>query len=85
MGSAPKLGLKVIHQTDNIFKTMGMEPMRYLTKSKKVEEEPEVSAEAQVQPETGTEAKDYEYLTVLSDGDIMISIESGSDIHISIE
>lgn len=85
MGSAPKLGLKVIHQTDNIFKTMGMEPMRYLTKSKKVEEEPEVSAEAQAQPETSAEAKDYEYLTVLSDGDIMISIESGSDIHISIE
>lgn len=39
MGSAPKLGLNVHHQTDNILQTCGMEPMRYLTKSKTVTEE----------------------------------------------
>ena len=40
MGSAPKMNLNVHHQTDHIFETVGMEPMRYLTKSKVVEQLP---------------------------------------------
>ena len=38
MGSAPKLGLRVHHQTDHVFDTVGMERMRYLTKSKQIGE-----------------------------------------------
>lgn len=46
MGSAPKLGLTVHHQTDHVFDTVGMERMRYLTKSKTVEgaEKPQETA-----------------------------------------
>ena len=40
MGSAPKMNLTVHHQTDHVLKTVGMEPMRYLTKSKTVEQLP---------------------------------------------
>ena len=39
MGSAPRLGLNVHHQTDHVFQTMDMEVMRYLTKSKKLPQE----------------------------------------------
>ncbi|MDY4970366.1 MAG: proline reductase-associated electron transfer protein PrdC [Lachnospiraceae bacterium] len=34
MGSAPKLGLRVHHQTDHVFDTVSKERMRYLTTSK---------------------------------------------------
>lgn len=37
MGSAPGLGLEVHHETDHVFETVGMEPMRHLTKSKFIE------------------------------------------------
>ena len=40
MGSAPKMNLTVHHQTDHVLETVGMEPMRYLTKSKTVEQLP---------------------------------------------
>ena len=40
MGSAPKMNLNVHHQTDHVLETVGMEPMRYLTKSKTVEQLP---------------------------------------------
>lgn len=40
MGSAPKMNLTVHHQTDHVMQTFGMEPMRYLTKSKTVEQLP---------------------------------------------
>ena len=34
------MNLTVHHQTDHVLKTVGMEPMRYLTKSKTVEQLP---------------------------------------------
>ena len=37
MGSGPKMGLGIHHQTDHVLKTVGMEVMRHLTKSKFVD------------------------------------------------
>lgn len=39
MGSAPKMGLKVFHQTDHVMRTIGHPLYRYLTVSKKVSQD----------------------------------------------
>ncbi len=39
MGSAPKMGLKVFHQTDHVMRTIGHPLYRHLTVSKKVDQE----------------------------------------------
>jgi len=39
MGSAPKMGLKVFHQTDHIMRTIGHPLYRYLRVSKKVDQD----------------------------------------------
>lgn len=39
MGSAPKMGLKVFHQTDHVMRTIGHPLYRYLTVSKHVEQD----------------------------------------------
>ena len=39
MGSAPKMGLKVFHQTDHVMRTIGHPLYRYLTVSKQVEQD----------------------------------------------
>lgn len=39
MGSAPKMGLKVFHQTDHVMRTIGHPLYRYLRVSKKVEQD----------------------------------------------
>lgn len=41
MGSAPKMGLKVFHQTDHVMRTIGHPLYRYLKVSKQVEQLPE--------------------------------------------
>ena len=41
MGSAPKMGLKVFHQTDHVMRTIGHPLYRYLRVSKQVEQLPE--------------------------------------------
>lgn len=40
MGSAPKLGLKVVHQTDHVMRTIGHPLYRHLTISKKADQLP---------------------------------------------
>ena len=39
MGSAPKMGLKVFHQTDHVMRTIGHPLYRYLTVSKQVQQD----------------------------------------------
>jgi proline reductase-associated electron transfer protein PrdC len=73
MGSAPKLGLNVHHQTDHILETVGMEKMRYLTKSKKVESE-----------EPSNQAASYHIEQSISDGILRIDIKEGKNIYIEI-
>lgn len=88
MGSAPKMNLNVHHQTDHILETVGMEPMRYLTKSKTVEQLPVNEAGRQIPfpkedaKETETEKKEFSFSTQLDDGLFHIRIEEGQDIHI---
>lgn len=41
MGSAPKMGLKVFHQTDHVMRTIGHPLYSYLRVSKQVEQLPE--------------------------------------------
>ncbi len=86
MGSAPKLGLVVHHQTDHVFETVGMEPMRYLTKSKKVEEEAEetVKEAAPSEPQGGEESQEQDYVFRTEDGCFSIHIGSGRDIHVEV-
>ena len=79
MGSAPKMNLKVHHQTDHVLQTVGMEPMRYLTKSKTVEQLP-LNHEGRQLPFS---KEDYAHFTAsVEDGLFHIRIEDGSDIQI---
>ncbi|MGN0295427.1 MAG: proline reductase-associated electron transfer protein PrdC [Lachnospiraceae bacterium] len=59
MGSAPKLGLTVHHQTDHVFDTVSKERMRYLTTSKTciTKQEESVETEKSVQTERSVKAK----------------------------
>lgn len=90
MGSAPKLGLKVHHQTDHVFQTMDLEVMRYLTKSKKLAQEetgetasptPEVSDAKASAPASAAE-KTTAFTSETGDGVIRIHIEEGKDINL---
>lgn len=81
MGSAPKLGLNVHHQTDTIFDTVGKERMRYLTTSKTVPqlgEEPEATVTSS---ETGCE---YTITQDVEDGLLHIDIKEGKNIEIEL-
>lgn len=94
MGSAPKLGLKVHHQTDHVFDTVGLERMRYLTKSKKVE--PEETAAATTVPENtasnagssissgNSSGASFRFTQTLEDGILRIDIKEGKNIHIEL-
>lgn len=90
MGSAPKLGLKVHHQTDHVFQTMDLEVMRYLTKSKKLAQEetgetasptPEASDAKASAPASAAE-KTTAFTSETGDGVIRIHIEEGKDINL---
>ena len=65
-----------------------MEPMRYLTKSKTVEQLPVNEAGRQIPfpkedaKEIETEKKEFSFSTQLDDGLFHIRIEEGQDIHI---
>lgn len=95
MGSAPGLGLNVHHETDHVFETVGMEVMRKLTKSKFVDGAIPAGCTASRNPEekekmaaaAGGEdySKPYVFSESTSEGDIVISVQSGSDIKISWE
>ena len=101
MGSAPGLGLNVHHSTDHIFETVGMPVQRHLTKSKFVEgpipegctasRNPESNEPGGIKPATHATAgsadysKPYEFKQDTPDGEIYISIESGSDIKVIYE
>lgn len=79
MGSAPKMNLTVHHQTDHVLQTVGMEPMRYLTKSKTVEQLP-LNHEGRQLPFS---KEDYAHFTAsVEDGLFHIRIEDGRDIQI---
>lgn len=81
MGSAPKLGLNVHHQTDTIFDTVGKERMRYLTTSKTVAqlgEEPEATVTSS---ESGCE---YTITQDVEDGLLHIDIKEGKNIEIEL-
>ncbi|MCR5054422.1 MAG: proline reductase-associated electron transfer protein PrdC [Lachnospiraceae bacterium] len=71
MGSAPKLGLTVHHQTDHVMDTVGHERMRHLTKSK------------QVQADI-TSSGDYEMTRIIEGGMLKIRIKEGKNIHIEL-
>ena len=79
MGSAPKMNLTVHHQTDHVLQTVGMEPMRYLTNSKTVEQLP-LNHEGRQLPFS---KEDYAHFTAsVEDGLFHIRIEDGRDIQI---
>ena len=84
MGSAPKLGLAVHHQTDHVLQTVGKEVMRHLTTSKKLEEAPaEVSAQVSADPQKAEAEKPaVKYTATVNDGILRIHIEEGKDINI---
>jgi len=90
MGSAPKMNLNVHHQTDHVLETVGMEPMRYLTKSKTVEQLPldqngrQIPFSAVKEEAKSEEKKEYSFSQELEDGLFHIHIEDGQDIHIEI-
>ena len=89
MGSAPKLGLTVHHQTDHVFDTVGLERMRHLTNSKTTE-----AAKAAAEPETESGSEEtvipehtstvYHVEQVLENGILKIDIKEGRDIHIEL-
>lgn len=99
MGSAPGLGLNVHHSTDHIFETVGMPVQRHLTKSKFVEGPIPEGCTASRNPEsnepgginkassssTSDYSKPYVFREDTPDGEIYISIESGSDISVKYE
>ena len=95
MGSAPGLGLVVHHETDHVFETVGMEVMRHITKSKFVDGPIPAGCTASRNPEykEGGESsttneeymKPYVFKETLDDGELVISIEKGSDIKITYE
>jgi proline reductase-associated electron transfer protein PrdC len=80
MGSAPKLGLNVHHQTDTIFDTVGKERMRYLTTSKSVPQLGEQTEEEAAALENCV----YEVTQNVEDGMLHIDIKSGKNIEIEL-
>lgn len=91
MGSAPKLGLTVHHQTDHVFDTVSKERMRYLTTSKTCSTAQEETLAAQeetpaAQKETPAAQNRSEQTTDISieNGILRIDIEEGRDIHIEL-
>lgn len=90
MASAPGLGLNVHHETDHVFKTMGVEVMRHLTKSKFVEGDIPAGCTASRNPEEkkaggASSSGAAPFNLVGDDGDFLINIQSGSDISITWE
>ena len=81
MGSAPKLGLTVHHQVDHVFDTVGLERMRYLNKSKTVDQAP---AEGSVAAEASADAVSYHIEQTIQDGILRIDIREGKNIHIEL-
>lgn len=81
MGSAPKLGLNVHHQTDTIFDTVSKERMRYLTTSKTVPQLGEETTEPTVIGENGCQ---YTITQDLEDGLLHIDIKEGKNIEIEL-
>lgn len=79
MGSAPKLGLKVHHQTDHVFDTMGLERMRYLTKSKSV-----VQTTKNDETPSNDPVSSYHIERSVQDGILYLDIREGKDIHIEL-
>lgn len=79
MGSAPKLGLTVHHQTDHVFDTVGLDRMRYLTKSKTVEQIPE-----DIEHKTEETAQSFHMEHEIRDGILYLDIREGKDIHIEL-
>lgn len=73
MGSAPKLGLEVHHQTDNILQTCNMDVIRHLKNSKKT------SLDNKNSNEESSEIIDNE--KIIDDGIISLSLEDGKDIN----
>lgn len=95
MGSAPGLKLNVHHETDHVFETVGMEVMRHLTKSKFVDgpipegctasRNPEFKEGGSVSESVTDYGKPYVFKEDTADGELVISIESGSDISVKYE
>ena len=102
MGSAPGLGLTVHHQSDNVFETFGMEPVRKLRHSKYYEGEIPEGCTASTGPNykifktdtvvssdsakaSADYSKPYVFKEDTPDGELVISIESGSDISVKYE
>ncbi len=80
MGSGPKLGLTVHHQTDTVMDTVGHERIRYLTKSKSVEIDKDKVEDI---PENSQPAI-YEFTKTIKNGILHIDIKEGKNIHIEI-
>ncbi|MGN0299699.1 MAG: proline reductase-associated electron transfer protein PrdC [Lachnospiraceae bacterium] len=92
MGSAPKLGLQVHHQTDHVFDTVGMERIRYLTKSKKVaSKEASETAANDISPKTVENSDNktstpvsYHFEQSYNNGILTIDIKEGKNIYIEL-
>lgn len=77
MGSAPRLGLNVHHQTDHVLRTVGMEVMRQLKVSKALPP-PKDSKQPEV-------FEPYTFTPGSAGGMLRICIEKGKDIQIQFE
>ncbi len=77
MGSAPKLDLTVHHQIDHVFDTVGLERMRYLNKSKTVEQKTE-------EDQASDNTLNYHIEKTIQDGILRIDIKEGKNIHLEL-
>lgn len=95
MGSAPRLGLTVHHQTDHVFDTVSKERMRYLTTSKTCSTKTcSTKQEEPVKTTTSDKQKPADLKNMVYTGDsaditvengiLKIDIEDGRDIHIEL-
>lgn len=84
MGSAPKLGLQVHHQTDHVFDTMGVERMRYLNVPKTVPQPGELSIEQGREGENSLKGFEYKISREVNGGVLVIEIKEGKDIEIEL-
>ena len=94
MGSAPGLGLNVHHSTDHILETVGMPVIRHLKNSKFVDGPIPEGCTASRNPKSNElgginssespsdYSKPYEFKQDTPEGELVISIESGSDISV---
>lgn len=69
MGSAPKLGLNVHHQTDHVLQTCNMEVIRYLKNSKKTSLDKQNDKKTPDKP-----------ITEFNEDSIVLSVDEGKDI-----